>query len=64
MATMPETFPRVYVAMVSAGETGGFLDLVLAQIADFQLRERDLRMQSHGRDALSGHPDACWPLAC
>ena len=43
MATMPETFPRVYVAMVSAGETGGFLDLVLAQIADFQLRERDLR---------------------
>ncbi|MGA2543109.1 MAG: type II secretion system F family protein [Verrucomicrobiota bacterium] len=43
MATMPETFPRVYVAMVSAGETGGFLDLVLAQIADFQVRERDLR---------------------
>src|SRR5580700_309372 len=43
MATMPETFPRVYVAMVSAGETGGFLDLVLAQVADFQLRERDLR---------------------
>jgi type II secretory pathway component PulF len=43
MATMPETFPRVYVAMVAAGETGGFLDLVLAQIADFQLRERDLR---------------------
>ena len=43
MATMPETFPRVYVAMVSAGETGGFLDVVLAQIADFQVRERDLR---------------------
>jgi len=43
MATMPETFPRVYVAMVSAGETGGFLDVVLAQIADFQMRERDLR---------------------
>src|SRR5580692_8603878 len=36
MATMPDTFPRVYVAMVSAGETGGFLDLVLAQIAEFQ----------------------------
>jgi len=43
MATMPETFPRVYVAMVSAGEAGGFLDLVLAQIADFQMREKDLR---------------------
>src|ERR1051326_6601852 len=36
MAKSPETFPRVYVAMVEAGETGGFLDLVLAQIADFQ----------------------------
>jgi type II secretory pathway component PulF len=43
MATMPDTFPRVYVAMVSAGETGGFLDLVLSQIADFQAREKDLK---------------------
>jgi type II secretory pathway component PulF len=43
MARIPETFPRVYVAMVQAGETGGFLDLVLAQIADFQVREKDLR---------------------
>ncbi|MGA2748051.1 MAG: type II secretion system F family protein [Verrucomicrobiota bacterium] len=43
MATMPDTFPRVYVAMVAAGETGGFLDLVLAQIADFQSREKELR---------------------
>jgi len=43
MATMPDTFPKVYVAMVSAGETGGFLDLVLAQIADFQAREKDLK---------------------
>src|SRR5580704_9872895 len=43
MARTPETFPRVYVAMVEAGETGGFLDLVLAQIADFQAREKDLR---------------------
>ena len=29
--------------MVQAGETGGFLDLVLAQIADFQSREKELR---------------------
>lgn len=43
MARSPETFPRVYVAMVEAGETGGFLDLVLAQIADFQAREKELR---------------------
>ena len=43
MAKAPETFPRVYVAMVEAGETGGFLDVVLAQIAEFQAREKDLK---------------------
>jgi len=43
MAQSPKTFPRVYVAMVEAGETGGFLDVVLAQIADFQAREKDLK---------------------
>jgi type II secretory pathway component PulF len=43
MAMQPDTFPKVYVAMVAAGETGGFLDLVLAQIAEFQVRERDLK---------------------
>jgi len=43
MSKSPETFPKVYTAMVEAGETGGFLDLVLAQIADFQAREKELR---------------------
>jgi type II secretory pathway component PulF len=43
MARSPETFPKVYVAMVEAGETGGFLDVVLSQIADFQAREKDLQ---------------------
>ncbi|HZL43395.1 MAG TPA: type II secretion system F family protein [Verrucomicrobiae bacterium] len=43
MAKSPDTFPRVYTAMVQAGETGGFLDLVLSQIADFQAREKELR---------------------
>lgn len=43
MARSPETFPRVYVAMVEAGETGGFLDVVLAQIADFQAREKEMK---------------------
>src|SRR2546425_7489284 len=43
MAQSPETFPRVYVAMVEAGETGGFLDVVLGQIADFQAREKEMR---------------------
>ena len=43
MARSPDTFPKVYTAMVEAGEAGGFLDVVLAQIADFQTREKDLR---------------------
>jgi type II secretory pathway component PulF len=43
MAQSPDVFPRVYVAMVEAGETGGFLDVVLAQIADFQAREKEMR---------------------
>lgn len=43
MAKSPEVFPRVYVAMVEAGETGGFLDVVLAQIADFQASEKEMK---------------------
>jgi len=43
MAKSPDTFPRVYTAMVEAGETGGFLDVVLSQIADFQAREKEMR---------------------
>src|SRR3974377_1276557 len=43
MAKSPETFPRVYVAMVEAGETGGFLDVGLSPIADFQSREKEMR---------------------
>ena len=43
MAKSPDTFPRIYVAMVEAGETGGFLDVVLAQIADFQTLEKEMR---------------------
>jgi type II secretory pathway component PulF len=45
MARLPQTFPAVYVAMVQAGETGGFLDVVLGQIAEFQAREKELRSQ-------------------
>ncbi|MFP4379374.1 MAG: type II secretion system F family protein [Candidatus Sumerlaeia bacterium] len=43
MAHFPKVFPRVYVAMVQAGEAGGFLDMVLGQIADFQTREKDMK---------------------
>lgn len=43
LSRWPKSFPSVYVAMVRAGETGGFLDLVLSQIADFQAREQELK---------------------
>ena len=43
MKKLPKTFSSVHVAMVQAGETGGFLDLVLTQIAEFRSREQDLK---------------------
>ena len=43
MERSPETFPSIYTAMVESGEAGGFLDVVLAQIADFQAREKELK---------------------
>jgi type II secretory pathway component PulF len=43
MARSPDVFPRVYVAMVEAGEAGGFLEVVLGQIAEFQARDKELR---------------------
>lgn len=43
LAKWPKVFSTVYVAMVRAGEAGGFLELVLAQIAEFRTREQDLR---------------------
>jgi type II secretory pathway component PulF len=43
MAKWPRIFSTVYVAMVRAGEAGGFLHVVLQQIADFRVREQDLK---------------------
>lgn len=43
LARWPQSFPTVYVAMIRAGELGGFLDVVLNQIAEFRLRERELK---------------------
>jgi type II secretory pathway component PulF len=48
MGRHPQVFPNVYCAMVKAGETGGFLDLVLRQIAEFQSLERELRSKVLG----------------
>ena len=43
-----KTFSPVQVAMVRAGETGGFLSVVLDQIAEFRGRERDLKGKVKG----------------
>ncbi|HSU66456.1 MAG TPA: type II secretion system F family protein, partial [Tepidisphaeraceae bacterium] len=43
LAKWPRSFSSVYVAMVRAGEAGGFLEVVLSQIADFRAREQDLK---------------------
>ena len=43
LAKHPKSFSTVYVAMVRAGEAGGFLDVVLQQISDFRVREADLK---------------------
>ena len=48
MGRWPRTFSPVQVAMVRAGEMGGFLDVVLAQIAEFRARERDLKGRLKG----------------
>jgi type II secretory pathway component PulF len=43
LAKWPKAFSSVYVAMVRAGEAGGFLHVVLQQIADFRAREQELK---------------------
>ena len=48
MSHHPGVFADVHVAMVRAEETGGFLDVVLRQIAEFMSRERDLKSRVVG----------------
>lgn len=43
MAEQPAVFPRVHVAMVRAGEKGGFLEQVFDQLGRFVLAEAELR---------------------
>ena len=54
MAKSPETFPRVYVAMVSAGETGGVLDVAGAD-RRFSTAGKGFEREGHGGHALSAH---------
>lgn len=43
MAEQPGVFPRVHVAMIRAGEKGGFLEQVFQQLGKFVLAEAELK---------------------
>lgn len=43
MGRRPDVFPRVHVAMVRAGERGGFLENVLARLGQFVMSQAELR---------------------
>jgi len=43
LAKFPASFPRIYVAMVKAGEAGGALESVLSRLAEFMEKEAKLR---------------------
>ncbi|MBL9147967.1 MAG: type II secretion system F family protein [Phycisphaerae bacterium] len=48
MARHPKVFPPVQVAMVRAGERGGFLDEVLGRLATMLVHQADLRARISG----------------
>jgi general secretion pathway protein F len=48
MAARPEVFPRIHVAMVRAGEKGGFLEQVLARLGMFLNAQADMRARVIG----------------
>jgi type II secretory pathway component PulF len=43
MAKHPDVFPRVHVAMVRAGEKGGFLEAVMARLGQFVMGQAELK---------------------
>ncbi|MFH1062073.1 MAG: type II secretion system F family protein [Candidatus Omnitrophota bacterium] len=50
LAHYPDTFSKVYINIVKAGETGGAMDQVLRRLADFL--ERNLRLKQRIQAAL------------
>ncbi len=51
LAKHPRSFPKVYVAMVKAGEAGGSLDAVLNRLAEFS--ESELKLKGKIKSALA-----------
>jgi len=43
MARHPDVFPRVHIAMVRAGEKGGFLEAVMARLGQFVMGQAELK---------------------
>ena len=51
MAEYPDVFPRLYVNMVQAGESGGVLESILRQLNDFM--ERSIQFREELKSALT-----------
>ena len=51
LAEYPKVFPRLYVAMVRAGEAAGMLDQVLLRVAE--MLEKDVRLRSKIKSAMT-----------
>jgi general secretion pathway protein F len=48
MARHPGVFPKVHIAMVRAGEKGGFLEQVMARLGQFVMKQAELRSKVVG----------------
>ncbi len=48
MAERPDVFPKIHIAMVAAGEKGGFLEVVLARLGRFLEGQAELRSKLIG----------------
>ena len=51
MAEYPKVFPRLYIAMVRAGEAAGMLDQVLLRVAE--MLEKDVRLRAKIKSAMT-----------
>ena len=51
MSEYPKVFPRLYIAMVRAGEAAGMLDQVLLRVAE--MLEKDVRLRSKIKSAMT-----------
>jgi type IV pilus assembly protein PilC len=48
LAKFPESFPRIYIQLVNAGEAGGVLDTVLERLADNMEKAKEFRAKTRG----------------